>query len=52
MRRSPLRTAASFNTTPEIVRECVRVSEWMFLEGPDDDPTKQRIDTREAEQAS
>jgi hypothetical protein len=33
-------TAASFNTTPEIVRQCVRASEWMLLDGPDDDPTK------------
>jgi hypothetical protein len=41
-------TAASFNTTPEIVRESVRGSEWMFLDGPDDDPTKQRVETREA----
>ena len=45
-------TAASFNTTLEIVRECVRASEWMFLDGPDDDPTKQHIETREGEQAS
>src|SRR5215831_5791631 len=29
-------TAASFNTTPKIVRDCVRASEWMFLDGPDD----------------
>ena len=43
-------TAASFNTTPEIVRECVRASEWMFLDGPDDDPTKQRVETREADE--
>ena len=43
-------TAASFNTTPEIVRQCVRASEWMFLEGPDDDPTKQRVETREADE--
>jgi hypothetical protein len=41
-------TAASFNTTPEIVRQCVRESEWMFLDGPDEDPTKQRVETREA----
>ena len=41
-------TAASFNTTPEIVRQCVRESEWMFLDGPDDDPTRQRVETREA----
>ena len=45
-------TAASFNTTPEIVRECVRASEWMFLDGPDADPTKQHIETREAEQGA
>jgi len=45
-------TAASFNTTPEIVRECVRASEWMFLDGPDADPTKQHIETREGEQTS
>ena len=45
-------TAESFNTTPEIVRECVRASEWMFLDGPDADPTKQHIETREDEQAS
>ena len=43
-------TAASFNTTPEIVRQCVRASEWMFLDGPDDDPTKQRVETREADE--
>ena len=42
-------TAASFNTTPEIVKQCVRESEWMFLDGPDDDPTKQRVETREAD---
>jgi hypothetical protein len=30
----------------------VRASEWMFLDGPDDDPTKQHIDAREGEQAS
>jgi hypothetical protein len=45
-------TAASFNTTPEIVRDGVRASEWIFLDGPDADPTKQRIETREGEQAS
>lgn len=43
-------TAASFNTTPEIVRECVRASQWMFLDGPDADPTKQYIDVRESQQ--
>ena len=43
-------TAASFNTTPEIVRQCVRESEWMFLDGPDDDPTKQRVETHEADE--
>jgi hypothetical protein len=43
-------TAASFNTTPEIVRECVRASQWMILDGPDDDPTRQRIDVRESQQ--
>jgi hypothetical protein len=38
--------------TVPITFSIMLVSEWMFLEGPDDDPTKQRIDTREAEQAS
>ena len=42
-------TAASFNTTAEIVRQCVRESEWMCLDGSDDDPTKQRVETRESE---
>ena len=36
--------------TPEIVRDCVRASEWMFLDGPDDDPTKQRVETRGADE--
>ena len=42
-------TAASFNTMPEIVRECVRASQWMFLDGPDGDPTRQYVDTRESQ---
>src|SRR6516165_8200601 len=33
--------ACARQCTPEIVRQCVRASEWMFLLGPDDDPTKQ-----------
>jgi hypothetical protein len=28
----------------------VRESEWMFLDGPDDDPTNQRVETREADE--
>jgi hypothetical protein len=37
-------TAKAFNTTPEIVRKCVREAAWMLLTGPDDDPTKQHIE--------
>jgi hypothetical protein len=36
-------TAKAFNTTPEIIRKCVKTATWMFLTGPDDDPTKQVI---------
>lgn len=36
--------AEEFQVTPEVVRAAVKECAWMFLEGPDDDPTKQHIE--------
>lgn len=29
--------AAAFNTTPAIIRKCVKTSTWMYLDGAEDD---------------
>lgn len=43
--RSTVREAATaFRMTDADVRRAVRAHYWMFLEGPDDDPTKQFIE--------
>jgi hypothetical protein len=36
--------AIAFDVADEVVREAVNEHPWMFLVGPDDDPTQQRID--------
>jgi hypothetical protein len=36
--------ALTFNTTPALVRRVIAIHPWAFLTGPDDDPTKQRIE--------
>lgn len=36
--------ADAFNTTPEVIREAIEEVMWIFVVGPDDDPTKQRIE--------
>lgn len=36
--------AMAFNTTPEVVREAAGGAAWISVEGPDDDPTKQRLE--------
>lgn len=45
--RSPVtvaEAAVAFNTTPEVIREAVEDASWISVEGPDDDPTKQRLE--------
>ena len=45
--RSPVtvaEAALAFNTTPEIIREAVEEAMWIGVEGPDDDPSKQRLE--------
>lgn len=45
--RSPVtvaEAALSFNTTPGVIREAVEDAMWIGVEGPDDDPTKQRLE--------
>lgn len=37
--------ALAFNTTPEIIREAIEDAMWIGWHGPDDDPTKQIIET-------
>jgi hypothetical protein len=37
--------ALAFNTTPEIIREAVDDAYWIGWRGPDDDPTKQILET-------
>jgi len=37
--------ALAFNTTPEIIRGAVGGHPWLFMSGPDDDPTKQTIES-------
>lgn len=36
--------ADAFDVTDEVIRQAVNEHYWMFLGGPDDDPTKQYID--------
>lgn len=36
--------AQAFDTTDAVIREAVEDHPWMFLYGPDDDPTKQIIE--------
>lgn len=36
--------AAAWNTTPDIIRDAVEEAMWIGIEGPDDDPTKQRLE--------
>ena len=36
--------ADQFDVTDDVIRMAVRQHHWMFLGGPDDDPTKQYID--------
>lgn len=36
--------ALTFNTTPALIRQAIEIHPWAFLTGPDDDPTKQRIE--------
>ncbi len=37
--------ALAFNTTPEIIREAVDDAMWIGWHGPNDDPTKQILET-------
>jgi len=36
--------AQAFTCTDDVIRRAVEEHPWMFLTGPDDDPTKQRIE--------
>lgn len=36
--------AVIFNTTDAVIREAVEDAMWAYLEGPDDDPLKQKIE--------
>lgn len=36
--------AITFNTTPEIIREAIENTMWIGVYGPDDDPTKQKLE--------
>lgn len=36
--------ATDFNTTDAVIREAIEVAMWIYIDGPDDDPTKQRIE--------
>lgn len=37
--------AAVFNTTPEVIREAIEDASWIGWHGPDDDPSKQVVET-------
>lgn len=36
--------AQTFNTTDAVIREAVDEAHWIFVSGPDDDPTKQILE--------
>lgn len=41
---SIVEAATTFNVRPELVREVVEANFWMFVVGPEGDPTKQFIE--------
>lgn len=44
-KQATVREAADqFGTTDDVIRMAVKQHHWMFLDGPDDEPTKQFID--------
>lgn len=36
--------AKAFNTAPAVIREAVEDAMWISIDGPDDEPTKQRLE--------